>query len=342
LSTFTDGAPPSVTPESDHGQDDDVDDDSTDTGLMWLHEEIQRRVAADRPESGGRHARRDGTDRSTSEGYAPRHSVVTPGFAVPLPEPGGGTVQPQTGGLPPREPGAPGRPRPPTPRHPGEDGHGDVDGSRNGRAPEAIADGPDPAATPPAAPESETVPALPAHPLFTPWVPVPDASDAPTLETPLAAPQPDTVSEPEQDPADRPTPNQPEGAGLAAPGPGDGVPRKRVRVVLAERKGRITRPVRTVADIEEDTGVGELLRTNLINSQLAVALLFGAGAALPLAALPLLFALFPEIGRTSVVGLPVPWLLLGFLIYPFLFGLGLWHARAAERVEKDFADHVQD
>jgi hypothetical protein len=116
---------------------------------------------------------------------------------------------------------------------------------------------------------------------------------------------------------------------------------KRVRVVLAERKG-VARPVRTVVDIQEGTGVGELLRTNLIGSQLAVALRFAIGAALTLGLLPLLFAMIPEIGRMELLGIRLPWLVLGFLVYPFLFGLGLWHTRTAEHVEKNFADHVQD
>jgi hypothetical protein len=116
---------------------------------------------------------------------------------------------------------------------------------------------------------------------------------------------------------------------------------RRVRVVLAERKG-VARPVRTVVDIQEGTGVGELLRSNLIGSQLAVALRFAVVAGVTLGVLPLLFALFPEIGRINILGLRLPWLLLGVLVYPFLLGLGWWHTRTAERVEQNFADHVQD
>ena len=112
-------------------------------------------------------------------------------------------------------------------------------------------------------------------------------------------------------------------------------------MVLAERKG-VARPVRTVVDIQEGTGVGELLRSNLIGSQLAVALRFAIGAGLTLGLLPVLFAMFPEIGLLDVFGLRLPWLLLGFLVYPFLLGLGWWHTRTAEAVEKEFADHVQD
>lgn len=116
---------------------------------------------------------------------------------------------------------------------------------------------------------------------------------------------------------------------------------KRVRVVLAERKS-IARPVRTVVDVQEGTGVGEILRRGLIRSQLKVAVSFAAAAMLGLAALPLLFAYLPALGRVSVLGIRLPWLVLGGLVYPFLLGLGWWHARTAEKVEKGFADHVQD
>ncbi|QNG55450.1 hypothetical protein H6H00_07845 [Pseudonocardia petroleophila] len=119
------------------------------------------------------------------------------------------------------------------------------------------------------------------------------------------------------------------------------MPVRRVKVILSERRNQ-AHPVRTVVDIQEGGAVGELLRSNLIGSQLTVALRFALLAALTLGLLPLAFALFPEIGRTEVLGLRLPWLLLGVLVYPFLLGLGWWHTRTAERVEQNFADHVQD
>jgi hypothetical protein len=120
-----------------------------------------------------------------------------------------------------------------------------------------------------------------------------------------------------------------------------GLPVRRVKVILSERRNQ-AHPVRTVVDIQEGGAVGELLRSNLIGSQLTVALRFALFAALTLGLLPLAFAVFPEIGRTEVLGLRLPWLLLGVLVYPFLLGLGWWHTRTAERVEQNFADHVQD
>jgi hypothetical protein len=116
---------------------------------------------------------------------------------------------------------------------------------------------------------------------------------------------------------------------------------RRVRVVLAERRG-VARPVRTVVDIQEGTGVGEFLRNDLIKTQLSIALRFATGAALTLGLLPLLFAMIPEIGHIELLGIRLPWLVLGLLVYPFLFGIGLWYSRLAEKVEQNFADHVQD
>ena len=51
--------------------------------------------------------------------------------------------------------------------------------------------------------------------------------------------------------------------GTAPPEPGS----TRVRVVLSERKG-VARPVRTIKEVQEGTAVGELLRRDLIRSQL--------------------------------------------------------------------------
>jgi hypothetical protein len=210
----------------------------------------------------------------------------------------------------------------------------------------ATTETPPPTPPPPAAPQTvvDSGPLAPTGPL-----PAPPTADAdPALEhtapVPAVAAPPDAAREP----ADAPSPGitVPEQRGLRGPGagrPGEPDPQesRRVRVVLAERKG-VARPVRTVITIQESSGVGELLRRNLIGSQLAIALRFAIGAGLTLGLLPLLFAIVPEIGRVEVLGIRLPWLLLGVLVYPFLFGLGLWHTRTAEHLEQNFAETVQD
>ncbi|MCW0213776.1 MAG: hypothetical protein OJJ54_10480 [Pseudonocardia sp.] len=135
-----------------------------------------------------------------------------------------------------------------------------------------------------------------------------------------------------------PEQRNPVGARFPAP---DDLASRRVRVVLSERKGN-ARTVRTVVEVQEGTAVGDLLRSNLIGTQLMVAMRYGAVAVIVLGLLPALFAVFPEIGRAEVLGIRLPWLLLGALVYPFLLGLGWLHTRAAEKVEQSFADDVQD
>jgi hypothetical protein len=189
----------------------------------------------------------------------------------------------------------------------------------------------------PAAPPPAEVPDPVAAELTAPVPPVPaaPAADEPSSGPEQADSPPGGISVPEQRGFEL------RGARFPHPdGPADQAS-KRVRVVLAERKG-VARPVRTVITIQESSGVGELLRTNLIGSQLAIALRFAIGAGLTLGLLPLLFAIVPEIGRVEVLGIRLPWLLLGVLVYPFLFGLGLWHTRTAEHLEQNFAETVQD
>ena len=55
-----------------------------------------------------------------------------------------------------------------------------------------------------------------------------------------------------------------------------------------------------------------------------------------LGALPLLFAVAPAVDEVKVLGVNLPWLLLGVLSFPFLFLVGWAYVRWAERNEQDF------
>jgi hypothetical protein len=381
VTTFTDGVQPSVNPgagagppgleaapveedapdhrverSAEHCDSDDADD-GMDTGSGWLREEIQRRIAVGNSTSGGRHARRESVDSTISWGYVPRHSVATPGPGAPRPGPVGPVTprpsgllrQERTGTEPAFAPVAWSRPQQTDTADPDPESHAaGADAALPGALPalpamvELYADAPPAplvtatttATTPIVAPDVIEFPAAPTASPAAATEPGSSLSGDPlfTARTPAPGSRPRVAtSPPELHGADQ-------GSG---PDVQDDVESRRVRVVLAERKG-VARPVRTVVDIQEGTGVGELLRSNLIGSQLAVALRFAVVAGLTLGVLPLLFAMFPGIGRIDVFGLRLPWLLLGVLVYPFLFGLGLWHTRTAERVEQNFADHVQD
>ena len=68
-----------------------------------------------------------------------------------------------------------------------------------------------------------------------------------------------------------------------------------------------------------------------------------AVAALVLGVLPVVFLTMPAVSNAApVLGIGLPWLLLGVLSFPFLLVLGWLYTRHAERNEFDFADDVED
>ena len=52
----------------------------------------------------------------------------------------------------------------------------------------------------------------------------------------------------------------------------------------------------------------------------------------------MLFLLLPWLSHLRLLGLPLPWLLLGVVVYPVLVGAAWWHVRAAERAEQHFGE----
>jgi len=117
-------------------------------------------------------------------------------------------------------------------------------------------------------------------------------------------------------------------------------PPRRKRVVLNDSRNPVT-VLRTITELEEQTSVGEALVRNLVRAQLKMALGLAALVGVPLAGLPLAFYLSPTFANLCVLGLRLPWLLLGVLPFPLLFGVGYWYNRLAERHEKDFVNMVE-
>ena len=116
---------------------------------------------------------------------------------------------------------------------------------------------------------------------------------------------------------------------------------QRVRVVLAgEHRFRAGQAQEARREIEEQTEVGEVLVRGLIRTQLALALRVSVLVALLFGVQPLLYAVAPDLARVEVLGLRLPWLLLGVLAYPVVVGVAWTYVRAAERNEQDFSDLV--
>jgi hypothetical protein len=117
---------------------------------------------------------------------------------------------------------------------------------------------------------------------------------------------------------------------------------RRVRVESPRRSAARTSTPRAVSrEIDEQTHVGEVYMRALLRTQLrlgvGVCLIF----AVLLGGLPLLFTLNPSLSDLHLFGVPLPWLLLGVLVYPVLIGGAWFYVRAAERNEKDFVELVE-
>ncbi|ALE79815.1 hypothetical protein DMP15_02295 [Pseudonocardia sp. UM4_GMWB1] len=111
--------------------------------------------------------------------------------------------------------------------------------------------------------------------------------------------------------------------------------------MLSERRST-AQSSRGLSDVQDPGAVGTLLRNSLVRTQLLLALRVSVVALIGLGVLPALFIAVPVIGQVEVLGIRLPWLLLGVLVYPFLLGLGWWYVSSAEAAEQDFADDVAD
>ncbi|MCW2791275.1 MAG: hypothetical protein JWO76_373 [Nocardioides sp.] len=112
-------------------------------------------------------------------------------------------------------------------------------------------------------------------------------------------------------------------------------PPGRVRVSGPPRRRT---PAARTRDIDAETRLGGMFMGSLLREQLRLALGILAVLLGTVGVLPLLFHVVPRLGAVHVAGLPLAWLLLGILVYPFLFLLGWLYVRRAERNERDFAD----
>ena len=113
---------------------------------------------------------------------------------------------------------------------------------------------------------------------------------------------------------------------------------QRVRVT-SPRAGR---PRRTsiASEIDAQTELGEIYMRSLLRTQLRLALGIVLVLACTVGMLPLRFVAVPASRTTEVAGIPLPWLLLGVVVHPVLFGLAWTYVRRAERNERSFHDLV--
>lgn len=115
---------------------------------------------------------------------------------------------------------------------------------------------------------------------------------------------------------------------------------RRKRVVLADSRAPVTR-LRTVDELEEQTSYGEELVRQLIRAQFKQAMRFWLATFVFFLSLPALFFFIPQLSEMTLAGVRLPWLVLGLLPFPLLFGVGYWYNVVAERQERDFVAMVE-
>ncbi|GAA2695252.1 Protein of unknown function, DUF485 [Actinosynnema pretiosum] len=116
------------------------------------------------------------------------------------------------------------------------------------------------------------------------------------------------------------------------------------RVVVTSprtRAPRAPRPYPASREIDEQSELGAVYMRSLIRSQRRLGFTLCAVVCGAVSALPLLFALVPGVAEQRLLGLQMPWLVLGVLVFPVLVGAGWFYVRQAERGEAEFAELVE-
>lgn len=117
--------------------------------------------------------------------------------------------------------------------------------------------------------------------------------------------------------------------------------RERVRVTGPPRR-RAASSRSGTREIDAGTELGRVYMESLLREQLRLALRILALLAVTVGILPLAFHLLPGLGEVRVGPLPLSWLLLGVVVYPWLLTLGWLYIRRAEANERDFATLVEE
>ena len=94
-------------------------------------------------------------------------------------------------------------------------------------------------------------------------------------------------------------------------------------------------------EVAEQTPYGEILLQDLIRRQLTLSVSVAAVFLVVLLGLPLMNILFPELMGVPVLGLPMAWLVLALLLYPFLWALALHFVGTAHRYDDEFTRLVK-
>ena len=127
---------------------------------------------------------------------------------------------------------------------------------------------------------------------------------------------------------------------MTAPDQPDDPPR-RVRVTSPRTSAARTRAVAPTTEIDNRSRLGEIYLSSLLRAQARLAVRVLSVVGMVVISLPLVFRAFPQLTSTDVLNMPLPWVLLAFAIYPFLFLCGWHYVRRAEHNESAFEAMVR-
>jgi hypothetical protein len=119
----------------------------------------------------------------------------------------------------------------------------------------------------------------------------------------------------------------------------DQPPRVRVTGPPRRRTGAVRQS--GAGEIDAGTALGAIYMRSLLREQLRLAAGILLVLAVSVGGLPLLFHLAPGLAGVRLAGVPLAWLLLGLVVYPWLVVLGWAYVRRAEANERDFAELVE-
>ncbi|WP_406829396.1 hypothetical protein ABEG17_10360 [Pedococcus sp. KACC 23699] len=113
---------------------------------------------------------------------------------------------------------------------------------------------------------------------------------------------------------------------------------QRVRVTSTRRDATTRRDQRPLTrEIDEQSNLGEVFVAGLMSAQLRLAAMVLGFGALGLGGLPLLFLLIPATRSLEIGPIPLPWLILGIVVYPVALVVARYYVRQSERIEAEFS-----
>src|SRR5665811_366053 len=106
----------------------------------------------------------------------------------------------------------------------------------------------------------------------------------------------------------------------------DQEPSKRALITSPRRTAAQRGPARpATTEIDEQTGLGKVYMAALLRAQLRLTVSVLVAVAAGLGVLPLLFLVVPAIHELRVWLIPLPWIILGVLVYPVVALAALYY-----------------